>query len=121
MGLFGNRATKLNALLEVNHCYEFKAYVDWKWQHFREYVLTPPKARQGNGKRVAYRFTTQSLPVFTEYYRWFYATGKKRVPSDLQLTSLSIAVWFMDDGSKSRSAWYLNTQLFSLEEQDFLR
>jgi hypothetical protein len=52
---------------------------------------------------------------------WFYCEGKKRVPSDLELDALSLAVWFMDDGSKSRDAWYLNTQQFSNDEQGFLR
>ena len=68
---------RINALFEVNHCLQCREYVDWKWLHFQEYVLTPPKARKGNGKRVAYRFTTRSLPVFTNYYEWFYKDGKK--------------------------------------------
>ena len=112
---------KLNALLEVNHCYEFCEYVDWKYRCFQDYVLTPPKPRRGNGSRVAYRFTTRSLPVFTHYYRWFYPCGRRSIPNDLALTPLSLAVWFMDDGSKSRNAWYLNTQQFSVSEQSRLR
>ena len=31
-----------------------------------------------------------------------------------------MAVWFMDDGSKSRSALYLNTQQFDVENQQLL-
>jgi hypothetical protein len=120
-GTLRRQGNKRNALFEVNHAFKFKEYVDWKWQHFREYVLTPPKPRAGNGKRVAYRFTTRSLPVFTNYHQWFYGSGKKRVPSDLELDTLTLAVWFMDDGSKSREAWYLNTQQFTREEQEFLR
>jgi hypothetical protein len=120
-GTLRRQGKKLNALFEVNHAYKFKDYVDWKWQHFRDYVLTPPKRRAGNGKRVAYRFTTRSLPIFTNYFLWFYCEGKKRVPPDLELDTLSLAVWFMDDGSKSRDAWYFNTQQFSIEEQEFLR
>ncbi|MBI3336584.1 hypothetical protein HYZ98_03410, partial [Candidatus Peregrinibacteria bacterium] len=30
-------------------------------------------------------------------------------------------VWFMDDGTKSRSAVYLNTQQFTIEEQRMLQ
>ena len=119
-GTLRRQGKRLNALLEVNHAEEVRAYVDWKWKHFQEYVRTPPKSRLGNGQRVAYRFTTRSIPVFTEYYRWFYQNRKKRIPLDLDLNPLSLAVWFMDDGTKSRSAWYLNTQQFSLEEQLFL-
>jgi hypothetical protein len=120
-GTLRKQQGKRNALLEVNHSFESKDYVDWKRQHFRQFVLTPPKARRGNGERVAYRFTTRSLPVFTSFHCWFYEAGKKRIPSDLELDPLALAVWFMDDGSKSRDAWYLNTQQFSDAEQAFLR
>jgi hypothetical protein len=34
---------------------------------------------------------------------------------------LTLAVWFMDAGSLSRGAWYLNTQQFSVAEQEYLR
>ncbi len=120
-GTLRRQGTRLNALFEVNHAFRSRAYVDWKYRQFQQYVLTPPKFRHGNGKRVAYRFTTQSLPVFTNYYEWFYGKGKKNIPSDLQLDPLALAVWFMDDGTKSRSAVYFNTQQFSREEQEFLR
>ena len=60
------------------------------------------------------------MPVFTNYYEWFYKGGKKVVPNDLTLNGLSLAVWFMDDGSRSRNAWYLNTQQFSVVEQQSL-
>lgn len=115
----GKRRT--NALFEVNHSWQSRDYVDWKYSVFRSMVLTPPKRRSGNGQRVAYRFTTQSLPAFTNYHRWFYEDGRKRIPFDLDLTPLILAVWFMDDGSKSRSASYLNTQQFAIAEQEFLR
>ncbi len=108
---------KLNALFEVNHTIRQKSYVDWKHQYFKAFVKTAPKARKGNGKRIAYRFTTQSLPVFTSLYKWFYNDNRKLVPKDLRLDPLSLAVWFMDDGSKSRSSVYFNTQQFPVEDQ----
>jgi hypothetical protein len=112
----------LNALFEVNHAFKHKAYVDWKWQHFQEYILSVPKSRLGKGTRIAYRFTTRSLPVFTDYYNQFYGDlGKKRIPLDIQLDPLSLAVWFMDDGTRIRSAYYLNTQQFSVAEQQYLQ
>lgn len=116
-GALRKQGTRTNALLEINHSIAYREYVGWKWQHFKEYVKTPPKSRHGNGKRIAYRFTTQSLPLFTEYYVKYYSGGKKEIPDDLILTPLILSVWFMDDGSKSRNAFYLNTQQFSLKDQ----
>lgn len=120
-GTLRKQGTRTNALLEVNHAAKHRMYVDWKWNHFRDYVLTPPKQRLSNGGRIAYRFTTRSLPVFTDYYQRFYRSGRKHIPQDLRLDPLILAVWFMDDGAKSRSACYLNTQQFSLAEQRFLQ
>ena len=82
---------KLNAYLEINHSFAQKVLVDWLFSKFRNLVLTKPKWRKGNGKREAYRFATQSL-----------------------------SVWFMDDGSKSHSSVYINTQQFSTNEQIYL-
>jgi len=113
----GTMRCRANALLEVNHCLAQKVYVDWKYQQLATLVLTPPKARKSNGTRVAYRFTTRSLPELTPYYRWFYQGGHKVIPNDLLLDPLSLAVWFMDDGCKSYKALYLNTQQFDFESQ----
>jgi hypothetical protein len=112
----GAMRCKANALLEINHCLDQRAYVDWKHQQLANLVRTPPKMRPGNGSRLAYRFTTLSLPELTPYYAMFYAGGKKVVPN-VRLEELSLAVWFMDDGCKSHRALYLNTQQFRIEDQ----
>ena len=113
----GAMRCKINALLEINHSLEQKCYVDWKYSKLRNLVGTPPKARDGNEGRVAYRFTTLSLPVLTEIYHQFFVSGKKVIPEQLHLDSLSLAVWFMDDGCKSYRAVYFNTQKFDMESQ----
>jgi len=112
----GSMRCKTNALLEVNHSVAQRSYVDWKYRIVASLVATPPKARAGNGGRVAYRFVTRSLPCLTAYYRSFYPAGRKVIP-DLELTPLGLAVWLMDDGSRSRTAVYLNTQQFGLADQ----
>jgi recombination protein RecA len=118
-GLLGDGAMrcKANALLEINHGIRQKFYVDWKYRQLANLVTTPPKFRRGNGARIAYRFTTRSLPELTPLFKWFYSDKHKVVPKDLALDPLSLAVWFMDDGCKSHRALYLNTQQFDLESQ----
>lgn len=119
-GSLRRQGGKKNALFEVNHSYQYKDYVDWKYKVFQSYVLMPPKCRRGNGKRIAYRFTTRSIPIFTKFYLNFYRRGKKVIPKDITFNPLILAVWFMDDGSKSRSSYYLNTQQFDSEDQEFM-
>jgi recombination protein RecA len=116
----GAMRCKANALLEINHCFGQRAYVDWKYGHLIDLVRTGPKARAGNGSRIAYRFTTMSLTELTPYHAAFYRGGKKAIPA-LELTPLALAVWFMDDGSKSYRTVYLNTQQFDVPSQERLR
>jgi recombination protein RecA len=112
----GSMRCKTNALLEINHSSHQQGYVDWKYSQLENLVRTAPKLRRGNGSRIAYRFTTLSLPQLTPIYREFYRDGKKIVPK-LEITPLSLAVWFMDDGCKSRTSVYLNTQQFEMASQ----
>ena len=113
----GAMRCKANALLEINHSFHQRDYVDWKFTHLSSLVATPPKVRHGNGGRIAYRFVTRSLPELTPYYWLFYGSGQKTVPS-VELSPLTLAVWFMDDGCRSRNAVYLNTQQFDLNSQE---
>ncbi len=112
----GAMRCKTNALLEINHSVHQRSYVDWKYRLLAELVTTAPKVRTGNGGRLAYRFVTRSLPELTPYFHMFYGSGGKQVP-DLELTPITLAVWFMDDGARSRRAVYLNTQKFNDESQ----
>jgi recombination protein RecA len=112
----GAMRCKTNALLEINHSAKQRAYVEWKYRHLADLVATPPKERPGNAGRIACRFVTRSLPALTPYHRLFYANGRKTVP-DVELAPLALAVWFMDDGCRSRNAVYLNTQQFDLSSQ----
>jgi hypothetical protein len=115
----GSMRCKTNALLEINHSAKQRAYVDWKYQQLAHLVATRPKQRRGNAGRVAYRFVTRSLPALTPYYRLFYKNGRKAAP-EVELAPLTLAVWFMDDGCRSRSSVYLNTQQFDLMSQERL-
>jgi len=117
----GYMRKKTNAHLEINHAYSQKDYVDWKYRILKNLVRTPPVKREGNGGRVAYRFTTRSLPPITEFYEEFYHQGRKVVPPNLRISSLSLAVWFMDDGSRSYKTVYFNTQQFGLQSQLILQ
>jgi len=112
----GAMRCKANALLEINHSIHQREYVDWKFRRLQALVRTPPQLRKGNGSRIAYRFVTRSLPELTPLYRIFYGPAGKCVPQ-VELPELSLAVWFMDDGCRSRSAVYLNTQQFALPDQ----
>lgn len=107
-----------DALLEINHSYSQKEYVDWKFKMLKSLCRSAPKMRQSNGGRVAYRFSTRQSGELTEIYKLFYKNKTKRIPSNITLNPIMLAVWFMDDGSMCReSDVYLNTQQFNDEDQ----
>lgn len=89
-----------NAFLEINHSFNQKDYVDWKYQILKEITISPPKIRKCNGNRIAYRFYTKQLPELTELYCIFYKDGKKVIPDNLAINPIILSIWFMDDGSK---------------------
>ena len=109
---------RADAFLEINHSISQKEYVDWKHRELKSICRSLPVARRGNGNRIAYRFFTKQHPDLTELYRLFYKGNMKIIPRRLVLDPLTIAVWFMDDGSKCRdSDIYLNTQQFEMGGQ----
>lgn len=109
-----------DAFLEVNHSIKAKEYVDWKYSVLKNICKSGPRERDTNEGRVAYRFFTKQNPEITNLLNMFYIKGKKIVPQDLKLDSIILAIWFMDDGSKSGSNVYLNSQQFSLADQNRL-
>ena len=107
-----------DAFLEVNHSIKAKEYVDWKYSLLRNICASSPKKRKIDKIRTAYRFFTRQHPEITELYEKFYLKGKKTIPSGVELNSVILAVWFMDDGSKTKKGdVYLNTQQFDFRSQ----
>jgi hypothetical protein len=112
--------------LRIDHGERQKALVEWKHKQLAELSPTPIRRvtvlDQRTGKTyVHYRFETCTTPELEEYYHAFYSNGVKQVPSQVAsyLTSaLSIAVWYMDDGSRRSDCCggYFNTQGFALGE-----
>ena len=55
----------------------------------------------GYGTMMA-RGRTQNLPsIYICFSKWFNDSGKKIVPQDIKLNPISLAFWYMDDGSMS--------------------
>jgi len=68
-------------------------------------------------------YTTYRHHIFTEMRQLWYPDGKKLVPRHIQLTPLTVTVWFCDDGSNTssrhRSAVFC-TNCFTLDDVEFL-
>ena len=110
-----------DAFLEINHSIKAKKYVDWKFNILKNICISEPKERNTNEGRVAYRFFTRQSDELTKIHRLFYKNKRKVIPKSLVLDPMMLAVWYMDDGSKtSASDIYLNTQQFGEKDQKYL-
>ena len=77
-------------------------YVRWKYNKLRTISYGAPskvvRTDKRNGKDyISYRFWTRQF--FKHWRKRFYPNGKKIFPADLlEMSSLSLAIWYMDDG-----------------------
>jgi hypothetical protein len=125
----------VNVRLRIDHSLTQQALVDWKRRELEElgpsipHVVRRVDGRTGT-EHANYRFSTRSLPLLNRYFDLFHSGGRKGIPASittLLTTSLSLAVWYMDDGSRRLDcrSGYLNTNAFSLMDvgrlQDCLR
>ena len=128
-----------NSYFVKKQCKKYKEYVEWHHEQFSPFSISINKVfsehklsfnketqkieREQVKKHLsAYTFKTCSHPIFTELRNIWYPNGKKIVPKNIELTPLSIAIWFCDDGSNNyeqRQATFC-THSFTSKEVRFL-
>ena len=114
--------------LKFEQSYKQKEYVDWLYQELKSIASGTPsiKKQSVNGiNYMKYWFNTITSSSFRFYAQQFYCNRKKKIPQLIHkwLTPLTLAVWFMDDGSiksKNHKAKIINTQSFSKEDTERL-
>lgn len=107
--------------LKVEHSISQKDYTEWLYAKLQNLVLAAPQSKEQKIKETMYEkywFSTVSIGALRFYGQLFYVRNKKVVPKMISklITPISLAVWFMDDGSlKSQfhRARIINTQCFS--------
>ena len=111
-------------ILRIEHSYHQKDYVDWAYNELKSLASNIPKIKfQAVAGKIyrKYWFNTIATPSLRFYGQQFYPEKKKVIPKQIYkwLSPLTLAVWFMDDGSiksKECRAKILNTQGYSSED-----
>lgn len=90
--------------LKITHSVRQKEYTEWLYNELKNLVRTPPQRKLKKGINKTYEeywFNTYSLGSLRFYAQQFYVYGEKVIPKIIGklLDPLTIAVWFMDDGS----------------------
>jgi hypothetical protein len=90
--------------LKVEHGVGQADYTEWLFEQFKEWVPGGIYRKSKQGREYV-GITSLSHGALRFYAQQFYVNGKKRIPPLIAqlLHEMSLAVWFMDDGSwKSR-------------------
>lgn len=107
-------------------------YLIWEYEKLKNFCISAPKYQTTFDKRTdqeyhAIKFMTRRIDLLDNYYNLWYPSGKKIVPRSLELSPLSLAIWFCDDGciSQSNSPWRMRIKLathgFDNNDVEFLQ
>lgn len=105
--------TTMGYCFRAHHGKKQKEFIDLKYQIMKNFVNTPPKL-SGN----SFYFRTVSNPIFSVYHQLFYKDKIKIVPINIGnlLSPLGLAIWIMDDGSRSKGCIRIHSYNFSYQE-----
>ena len=113
----------ITARLRIHHGDKQREYVWWKYEQLKEFVVTPPKQitwvnPKRNLTEVSWYFHTRSIREFGILYQYFY-DREKILPLYIEkmLSPQALAVWFMDDGSRTESGGTISTHSFIKDDQ----
>lgn len=116
-----------NCRLHIKHAAWQMPLVSYKHQVFKN--LTSMKihsfSQSVKGKEYGFcEFVTRTNPNLTNFYHIFYRNKVKIVPKDIEkllVDPLSLAIWFMDDGSAEYAGVSFQTHCYSKKDVERLR
>jgi hypothetical protein len=106
---------------KVSHCEVQKDYLYWKYEALRPIARVPGKYIDKRGNSIMHQLHTLSHSGLEELKDMFYKDNKKNITDKIQLNELSLAIWFMDDGTINGNSYRFSTEGFSEEENYILK
>lgn len=117
--------TKLGKI-QIEQSYKQEEYIKWKHQELASISYTNLKKAvrfEKTDNRVTKSFRFWTRQYFRIWRKYFYRENCKIFPKELNrwITPLSIAVWYMDDGSfDHKFNCSFSTESFDLESKELL-
>lgn len=101
-GHLESRSKEYNPYLRIEHGSKQREYVHWKYSQLKR--LTSGKGIKNSKAQNSWYFQTKCLLDFKRIDNLFYPDGEKVIPSNFEsfINKMSLAVWYLDDGSKSK-------------------
>lgn len=99
-GHIERRKLTCNSILKVERSIKDEQYLIDNFKEFEQICPSKPKYRKRNGVFAFINFYTRSLNLLNSFHNEWYVNKIKILPQDIeyQLTPLTCAIWFCDDG-----------------------
>ncbi len=116
-----------NARFSFKHSIKQKDYFFWKIKQLEEISSKKCwwKQKSGFNENIVFRYQSNALPILSELYNLTHPKGALKIRRKWlnQLTALSLAVWWLDDGSiiSNGRKGVICTDAFSEKENKLLK
>ena len=118
--------SKRHSRLRIAHCLEQEDYCKWKSDILKKHDLLASikychtfDTRFKDPDYTLIKLSSFSHPIITKYREFFYPNNKTKsiVMSEVEkIEALGLAIWFMDDGTRTKYSMALYTNSFTLDE-----
>ena len=104
--------------VEFSQKSDHEGYVDWLLESLGSIAGNKQKARTSGYGTTMIPARTISCTQVENFTSWFTENGKKTIPEDVELSPISLAVMYMDDGSLSKNDGQLDRCTLWLSDYD---
>jgi len=120
--ILGDGSIRPSGIFVMSQGHKQEDYLNWKVKQMSPFMFSVKRSdrfdKRINKVSIGYFSYSQTHPFFMEMRQKFYPQGKKIFPDFGHLSSLTLAIWYMDDGTWNygNGFSYLCTQSFTEEE-----
>ena len=104
--------------VEFSQKVDHEGYVDWLLESLGSIAGNKQKARTSGYGTTMIPARTISCNQVENFTSWFVENGKKIIPEDIEISPISVAVMYMDDGSLSKNEGQLDRCTLHLSDYD---
>jgi len=118
--LLANKQVKKSYRLSTNHSIKQYDYMNLKKSIFEGISSYRNSLKSGYTGEAQCGFQTKSINISNEFYNSMYKESKKFISSEVNrwFTERTLAIWYMDDGSVSKSSGGVTFSTNSMSEEE---